>query len=99
MDLESDLQAAQLTVGMKQTSVASLTRTKASMERIAKREGEILVGIEASCEANAKFNAEQDEKMSQEMQKSCATKTKEFDERSQVRADEIQAISETIKIL
>merc|ERR1719247_1999805 len=51
---------------MKQTSVASLTRTKASMERIAKREGEILVGIEASCEANAKFNAEQEEMRSEQ---------------------------------
>jgi ribosomal protein L29 len=66
MDLESDLQAAQLTVGMKQTDVASLTRTKASMARIAKREGEILVGIEASCEANAKFNAEQEELRSEQ---------------------------------
>jgi len=66
MDLEADLQAAQLTVGMKQTDVASLTRTKASMERIAKREGEILVGIEASCEANAKFNAEQEELRSEQ---------------------------------
>merc|ERR550537_1860442 len=51
---------------MKQTSVASLTRTKASMERIAKREGEILVGIEASCEANAKFSAEQEESRSEQ---------------------------------
>jgi DNA repair exonuclease SbcCD ATPase subunit len=66
MDLESDLQAAQLTVGMKQTSVAGLTRTKASMERIGKREGEILVGIEASCEANAKFNGEQEEMRSEQ---------------------------------
>jgi len=66
MDLEADLQAAQLTVGMKQTNVASLTREKASMERIAKREGEILVGIEASCEANAKFNAEQEEMRSEQ---------------------------------
>merc|ERR1719440_2737334 len=66
MDLESDLQAAQLTVGMKQTNVASLTRQKASMERIAKREGEILVGIEASCEANAKFNSEQEEMRSEQ---------------------------------
>jgi hypothetical protein len=66
MDLEADLEAAQLTVGMKQTSVASLTRTKASMSRIAKREGEILVGIEASCEANAKFNAEQEEMRSEQ---------------------------------
>merc|ERR1719379_2998599 len=66
MDLESDLESAQLTVGMKQTSVASLTRTKASMERIAKREGEILVGIEASCEANAKFNGEQEEMRSEQ---------------------------------
>jgi chromosome segregation ATPase len=66
MDLEADLQSAQLTVGMKQTNVASLTRTKASMERIAKREGEILVGIEASCEANAKFNSEQEEMRSEQ---------------------------------
>lgn len=66
MDLEADLESAQLTVGMKQTSVASLTRTKASMERIGKREGEILVGIEASCEANAKFNAEQEEMRSEQ---------------------------------
>jgi len=66
MDLEADLQAAQLTVGMKQTNVASLTRTKASMERISKREGEILVGVEASCEANAKFNAAQEEMRSEQ---------------------------------
>merc|ERR1719460_3000926 len=66
MDLEADLESAQLTVGMKQTSVAGLTRTKASMERIGKREGEILVGIEASCEANAKFNGEQEEMRSEQ---------------------------------
>jgi len=60
LDLSSDLEAAQLTVGMVKTKAASLTREKASAERIAKREGELLVGIEANCEANAKFAAEQE---------------------------------------
>lgn len=66
LDLSSDLESAQLTVGMVKTKAASLTREKASAERIAKREGELLVGIEANCEANAKFAAEQEEMRSEQ---------------------------------
>jgi hypothetical protein len=66
LDLSSDLESAQLTVGMVKTKAASLTREKASAERIAKREGELLVGIEANCEANAKFAAEQEELRSEQ---------------------------------
>merc|ERR1719201_2472202 len=65
-DLEADLETAQLNVGMAMTEGAALTRQKASAQRTADREGKLRTGIEAACEANAAFAAEQEELRSEQ---------------------------------
>jgi len=68
-DLEADLETAQLNVGMAVTAGAALTRKKASAERTADREAKLKVGISANCEANAGFNAAQEELRSEQSAK------------------------------
>lgn len=68
-DLEADLETAQLNVGMAMTESAALTRQKASADRTADREAKLRTGIEAACEANAKFAAAQEELRSEQTAK------------------------------
>eukprot|EP00746_Dinoflagellata_sp_MGD_P000288 gnl/MRDRNA2_/MRDRNA2_100510_c0_seq1.p1 gnl/MRDRNA2_/MRDRNA2_100510_c0~~gnl/MRDRNA2_/MRDRNA2_100510_c0_seq1.p1 ORF type:complete len:769 (-),score=251.18 gnl/MRDRNA2_/MRDRNA2_100510_c0_seq1:91-2397(-) len=74
--------------------------TKAVEEKTA-RSGEVAVAeVQNKADLENTQNAlEEDTKMKGNLAKTCATKTKEFEERSKTRAQEIQAISETIKIL
>lgn len=74
--------------------------TKAIEEKTA-RSGEVSVAEvqnKADLE-NTKNALEEDTNMLGNLKKTCATKTKEFEERSKTRAEEIQAISETVKML
>jgi chromosome segregation ATPase len=68
-DLESDLETAQLSVGMAMTAGAALTREKASAERTADREAKLRTGIDAACEANSKYYAAQEELRSEQTAK------------------------------
>jgi len=74
--------------------------TKAVEEKTA-RSGEVAV-TEVQSKAdleNTKTALTEDTEMLSSLKTSCATKTKEYEERSKTRTQEIQAISETVKIL
>merc|ERR1719482_891736 len=85
-------------VAAKEKEIAAATE---AIEAKTERAGEVAVEI-----VNLKNDLEDtkeelgaDEVFLMELKKSCATKAKEYDERKANRADELVAISETIKIL
>jgi len=82
----------------KTKEVAALTKAiEEKLERIA------TLGVQIAEMKNDLTDAEEslieDTKFLADLEKNCATKTAEWDERSKTRAQEILAISETIKIL
>jgi len=84
--------------GAKAKEIGAATR---ALEEKTSRVGEVAVSIVQNKAdlGNTGASKEEDDKMLAELTKSCASKTTEHEERSKLRADEIQAVSETIKIL
>merc|ERR1719329_1784179 len=107
--MESDLKETTATEEEAKTSFATLTATKEkeiaaagkAIESKTARVGELAVSI-----VQAKNDHEdteeavaEDTKMKANLEKTCATKTKEWDARQKLRAEEIEAVSETIEML
>jgi len=85
-------------VAAKEKEIAAAT---AAIESKTERTGEVAVEI-VSLKNDLEDTKEElgaDEVFLMELKKSCATKAKEYDERVTMRAQELVAISETIKIL
>merc|ERR1719197_354749 len=85
-------------VSAKEKEIAAATE---AIESKTQRAGEVaveIVQLKNDLE-DTKDELGADEVFLMELKKSCATKAKEFDERMANRADELVAISETIKIL
>mmetsp|Transcript_30687 Transcript_30687/g.82161 ORF Transcript_30687/g.82161 Transcript_30687/m.82161 type:complete len:707 (-) Transcript_30687:66-2186(-) len=85
-------------MGAKTDEVNALTK---AIETKLQRSGELAVSI-AEMKNDNEDTAEskaQDEKFLAELEKGCATKTAEWEARCKVRADELLALAETIKIL
>merc|ERR1719387_3486815 len=85
-------------VSAKTDEVNALTK---AIETKLQRSGELAVSVaemkndnEDTVESKA-----QDEKFLAELEKGCATKTAEWEARCKVRADELLALAETIKLL
>merc|ERR1719217_1840038 len=82
----------------KTKEVNALTK---AIEQKSVRVGEI--GVEIVTMKNDLTDNEQalieDTKFLQDLDKNCASKTKEWDERTKTRAEELVALSETIKVL
>jgi chromosome segregation ATPase len=85
-------------VAAKNKEVASLT---ASIETKTKRVGELGVSIVQMKNDLSDTQAAllEDQKFLADMDKNCAAKRAEFDERVKTRSEELQALAETIKIL
>merc|ERR1719316_2189643 len=85
-------------VAAKEKEIAAATE---AIEAKTQRAGEVAVEI-VSLKNDLEDTKEElgaDEVFLMELKKSCATKAKEYDERKANRADELVAVSETIKIL
>merc|ERR1719327_1064997 len=85
-------------MGAKTSEVNALTMT---IERKIQKSGELAVSI-AQMKNDQEDTAEalaEDKKFLAELETSCDTKAKEWEERSKTRADELLALAETIKIL
>jgi chromosome segregation ATPase len=85
-------------VAAKEKEIAAAT---AAIESKTERAGEVaveIVGLKNDLE-DTKEELGADEVFLMELKKSCATKAKEYEERVTMRAQELVAISETIKIL
>jgi hypothetical protein len=85
-------------VSAKEKEIAAAT---AAIETKTERAGEVaveIVSLKNDLE-DVKQSLGADELFLMELKKSCGTKTKEYEERKKLRADELVAISETIKIL
>merc|ERR1719162_1326956 len=85
-------------VASKETEIGAAGK---AVESKTARVGELAVSVvqaKADLEDTQDAMAE-DEKFKAELASSCATKSKEWDERQKLRAQEVQAISETIEML
>merc|ERR1719460_1437259 len=85
-------------VAAKEKEIAAAT---AAIESKTERAGEVaveIVSLKNDLE-DTKDELGADELFLMELKKNCGTKTKEYDERKKLRAEELVAISETIKIL
>jgi hypothetical protein len=85
-------------VSAKEKEIAAAT---AAIESKTERAGEVaveIVSLKNDLE-DVKQSLGADELFLMELKKNCGTKTKEYDERKKLRAEELVAISETIKIL
>merc|ERR1719210_2626067 len=85
-------------MGAKSKEVASLS---AAIESKTKRIGEVSVAIVQMKEdlSDTEEALRQDKKFLAELEHGCSTKTQEFDVAVKTRAEELVAISETIKLL
>merc|ERR1719389_34270 len=85
-------------VAAKEKEIASLT---ASIETKTKRAGELAVSIVQMKNDLSDTQAVllEDEKFLADLDKNCAAKQSEYDERVKTRSEELQALAETIKIL
>merc|ERR1719326_1134002 len=85
-------------MAIKSKEVASLTT---SIENKIKLIGELgikIVEMKEDVDDTAK-GMEEDKKFLQDLEKNCATKTAEWDERVKTRGEELAALADTIKIL
>merc|ERR1719313_1371104 len=107
--MESDLKETTATEEEAKAGFATLTESKGkeisaagkAIEAKTKRVGELAVEVvqaKADLESTTDSVAD-DETFKANLAKSCATKQKEMDARTKLRAEEVQAISETIEML
>merc|ERR1719442_324747 len=97
-DEEASLKSHEELMAAKTKEVESLT---ASIETKTQRVGELgveIVQMKNDLDDTTKGLLE-DKKFLQNLDKTCADKAKEFEERSKTRADELVALADTIKIL
>merc|ERR1719437_355597 len=82
----------------KKKEVGALTQT---IEAKTKQIGELGVSIVMMKEdlSDTQATLAEDQKFLADLQKSCATKTSEWDERSKTRSAELVALADTIKVL
>jgi len=95
---ESSVKAYQELMTAKNAEVSAATK---AIESKMGRSGELAVAIATAQEdlEDTTTAVAEDTKMKANLAKSCADKTKEFDKRRGTRAEEITALSETVKIL
>merc|ERR1719261_1961608 len=107
--MESDLKETTATEEEAKAGFATLTESKGkeisaagkAIEAKTKRVGELAVEVvqaKADLESTKDAVAD-DEDFKANLAKSCATKQKEMDARTKLRAEEVQAISDTIEML
>jgi len=107
--MEGDLKESTAGEGQAKASFASLMTSKEeeivaagkAVEEKTVRVGELAVSV-ATSKADLEDTQDamtEDEKLKGNLASSCATKSKEWDERSKLRAQEVEAISETIEML
>merc|ERR1719478_1757597 len=107
--MEADLKESESTEAEAKSSYESLMTSKTSeidaagkaVETKTARSGQVAVETvqaKADLESTTKAVAE-DTDFKANLQKNCAVKQKEWDERCKLRAEEIKAISETIELL
>jgi len=107
--MEGDLKESAAGEAEAKASFASLITSKEqeivaagkAVEEKTKRVGELAVSV-AQGKADLEDTQDaltEDQKFKANLAASCATKSKEWDERSKLRAQEVQAISETIEML
>jgi len=108
-EMEADLKEATSTEEEAKSSFATLTASKEkeiaaagkAIEEKTARTGELAVSVvqaKADLEDTEEAKAD-DETFKANLAASCATKSKEWDERQKIRAEEVTAISETIEML
>merc|ERR1719440_457147 len=108
-EMEGDLKEATSTEEEAKSSFTTLTESKEkeiaaagkAVEEKTARTGELAVSVvqaKADLEDTEEAKAD-DETFKANLAASCATKSKEWDERQKIRAEEVTAISETIEML
>merc|ERR1719428_973160 len=108
-EMERDLKESTQTEEEAKAAFATLTTSKTTeidaagkaIETKTARAGELAVSVVQAKNdlEDAKEALAEDEKFKANLAKSCATKQAEWDARQKLRAEEIQAISETIEML
>jgi peptidoglycan hydrolase CwlO-like protein len=107
--MEADLKEATATEEEAKASFATLTGSKTkeiaaagkAVEKKTARVGEVAVeAVQAKADLEGTEDAvDEDTKFKANLAKECATKQKEWDERQKLRAQELEALSETIEML
>jgi len=87
--------------GLMQAKTKEVSALTATIESKTKQIGELGVAIVQMKEdvADTSASLKEDQAFLSELQKSCATKTAEWEERSKTRAEELVALADTIKVL
>merc|ERR1719221_1751046 len=87
--------------GLMAAKTKEVGATTAAVEAKTKQIGELGVALVNMKEdlSDTQDALAEDQKFLAELEKSCATKTAEWEERSKTRADELVALADTIKVL